>query len=129
MQKKFPAELKILNKNKQVGSKCSRLFLQLCVWFFLLLMLLFLLIKSFLNVACPFLFDPCSLQEVELRCRWQESGPFAEFVVEVHESLGLRGSPGLAGASVAEESLQTQTGVGTIGVEATSMAAAPVSPG
>lgn len=92
-------------------------------------MLLFLLIKSFLNVACPFLFDTCSLQEVELRCRWQESGPFAEFVVEVHESLGLRGSPGLAGASVAEESLQTQTGVGTIGVEATSMAAAPVSPG
>lgn len=56
-------------------------------------------------------------------------GPFREFVVEVHGSLGLRGSPGPAGASVAEVVLQTLTGVGTICVDTPSEAAAPVRPG
>lgn len=53
-------------------------------------------------------------------------GSSREFVVEVHESLGLWGSPGPAGASVTEVFLQTLTGVGTICVDTLSMAAAPV---
>lgn len=77
----------------------------------------------------PLLFDLCSLQEVALRCRWQEFGPFAEFVVEERDGLGLRGSPGLAGAPVAEVSLQTLTGVGTVVVEALSVSAAQVRAG
>lgn len=56
-------------------------------------------------------------------------GPFGEFVVEVHGSLGLRGSPGLAGVSVAKEVLQTLAGVGTICVDTPSVATAPVRPG
>lgn len=59
-------------------------------------------------------------------CRF---GPFGEFVVEVHGSLGLRGSPGPTGASVAKEVLRTLTGVGTICVDTPSMATAPVRPG
>lgn len=56
-------------------------------------------------------------------------GPLGEFVVEVHGSLGLWGSPGPAGATVAEVVLQTLTGVGTICVDALSMATATVRPG
>lgn len=56
-------------------------------------------------------------------------GSFGELVVEVHESLGLWGSPGPAGVSVAKVVPQTLTGVGTICVDTLSMAAAPVGPG
>lgn len=56
-------------------------------------------------------------------------GPFGEFVVEVHGGLGLRGSPGPTGASVAKEVLRTLTGVGTICVDAPSVPTAPVRSG
>lgn len=55
-------------------------------------------------------------------------GPFGEVVVEVHGSLGLRGSPGPTGASVAKEVLRTLTGVGTICVDTLSVATAQVRP-
>lgn len=55
-------------------------------------------------------------------------GPFGEFVVEVHGSLGLWGSPGLTGLSVAKEVLRTLTGVGTICVDTPGVATAPVRP-
>ena len=55
-------------------------------------------------------------------------GPLGEFVVEVHGSLGSRGSPGPTGASVAKEVLRTPTGVGTICVDTPSVATAPVRP-
>lgn len=60
--------------------------------------------------------------------RLDRLGPFEEFVVEVHDSLGLWGSPGPAGASVAEVVLQTLTGVGAICVDTLSMTAAMVRP-
>lgn len=56
-------------------------------------------------------------------------GPSGEFVFEVHGSLGPRGSPGQAGVSVAKEVLRTLAGVGTICVDAPSVATAPVRPG
>lgn len=56
-------------------------------------------------------------------------GPFGEFVVVVHGSLGLWRSPGPTGASVAKEVLRTLTGVGTICVDTPCVATAPVRPG
>lgn len=53
-------------------------------------------------------------------------GPLGEFVVEVHGSLGLWGSSGKAVATVAKVVLQALTGVGTIRVDALSVAAAAV---
>lgn len=56
-------------------------------------------------------------------------GPLGEFVVEVHGRLGLRGSSGKAVASVSKVVLQTLTGVGTVCVDALSVATAAVGPG
>lgn len=56
-------------------------------------------------------------------------GPLGEFVVEVHGRLGLRRSSGEAVASVSEVVLQALTGVGTVRVDAPSVATAAVRPG
>lgn len=56
-------------------------------------------------------------------------GPLGEFVVEVHGRLGLWGSSGKAVASVPKVVLQTLTGVGTVCVDALSVATAAVGPG
>lgn len=54
--------------------------------------------------------------------------PFGKFVVEVVDTPGLWNSSGPAGVSVAKEVPQTPTGVGTVHVDAPSMAAARVRP-
>lgn len=56
-------------------------------------------------------------------------GPLGEFVVEVHGGPGLRCSSGKAVASVPKVVFQTLTGVGTVRVDALSMATAAVGPG
>lgn len=56
-------------------------------------------------------------------------GPLAEFVVEIHGRPGLRGSSGEAVASVPKVVVRTATGVGTVHVDAPSVATATVRPG
>lgn len=77
----------------------------------------------------PFLLSCESHKYLALRSRLYLLSPFGEFVLEVHDNLGLWGSPGPAGATIAEVVLQTPTGVGTICVDTLSVAAALVRPG